>query len=222
MRKCHLKRHMIQYMSLFIFFNVMIVLFPHCSSIPECSYGVFDVWMSLDGKIWLNTTVNNISLSCRQPFYVKAMMKPNIDDIWLALFLFEPGTMKNGGESFTVIEGPCELNDGCDLGKASTEEIKYVTWKLQVNDNPKWIGGITPLSITAFFQKKINGSWDTKEMSFSIAQIFLDETCWTDECTSKVKNDFRSIDNKIYVLVIPTGFFLLFITGIFTKKRKRK
>lgn len=222
MKKFHIKKHMIRYMSLLIFFNVMIVFFPCGTSIPECPYGVFDVWMSLDGQTWLNTTVNDISLFCGQPFYIKAMMKPTIDDIWLALFLFEPGTMKNGGESFKVLEGPCELNDGCDLGKVSADEIKYVTWKLQVNNDPLWIGGLTPLSITGFFQKKVNGSWVTKDISFSIGYIYINESCWSDDFESTVMNDCRSFDNTIYVLIIPAGFLFFFITGIFTKKRKKK
>ena len=222
MKKYHTKHHLIRYTYLFIFFYVIIILFPNCTAIPECPYGTFDVWMSLDGEIWLNTTVNNISLSCGQPFYLKVMMKPSIDDIWLALFLFEPGTLKNGGESFEVVDGPCELNDGFDLGQVFADEIKYVTWKLQVKNDPLWIGGITPLSITGFFQKKINGSWETEEISFSIAYIFLDESSWIDDSESQIINDYCSIDNKIYSLIIPAGCFFLFLTGIFTKRRMKK
>ncbi len=75
-------------------------------------------------------------------------MSPSIDDIWLALYLFEPGTTSYNQESFTVIDGPCSLNDGVDLGKTYAFENKTVIWKMKVKDNPVWKNGITPLSLT--------------------------------------------------------------------------
>lgn len=199
--------------------NATVVFSPNCSAIPECCYGAFDVWMSLDGQTWLNTTVKNILLCCGQPFYVKAMMKPYIDDVWLALFLFEPGTIKAGGESFSVVEGPCELNQGCDLGQVSSGEIKNITWKLQVKKDPFWVEGFTPLSLTSFFQKNINGSWKTEDISFSIARIYIVDSLWIEDNVTKINNDGSQINSKIYSWILPIVFFFIFLTRVFIKKR---
>ncbi len=221
MRKNLGRYHVTRFIPLIIIFNMFLVFFPSITAIPECPYGVFDAWISIDGHNWFNSTVKNISLSCGQPFYVKTMMKSKLDDIWLALFLFEPGTVNYGGESFEVIEGPCSLNDGCDLGKVSADEIINTTWKLQVYSEPKWVGGTTPLSITGFFQKMVDGTWITEDISFSIAQIYIDNNDWSDGFHSMVKSEYGLFEKNIFYFILPIGCLFVFFTGIFYKRKNK-
>jgi hypothetical protein len=189
---------------------------------PTCEYGEFDVWMSLNNESWMNTTVTNISLQCGQPFFVKAKMKPSQDHIWLAMYLFEPGTSTVEQQSFTVLDGPCGMNEGCDLGEVMSEENKTVWWKLKVKDDPSWVGGFTPLSITGFFQKKVYESWDTKDISFSIARIYLNESTWIEPSQSsdskKNSTDFNADQS---FLIIPLSIIFVTVFVKFYKKNKK-
>lgn len=189
---------------------------------PSCPYGTFDVWMSLDNESWMNTTVTNISLQCGQPFFVKAMMKPSQDYMWLALYLFEPGTSTVEQKSFTVVDGPCGINDGCDLGEVMADETKTVWWKLKVKDDPSWVGGFTPLSITGFFQKKVFGSWETEDISFSIARIYLNESTWIEPPQShSSENRLTEFNADLSFWIIPVSFiFVTVIVGIWRKNKK--
>lgn len=211
------KKRIIQPMLIIVILLGLFIPLTCVNATPECSYGFFDVWFSLDGESWLNTTVTNISLNCGEPFFIKASMRPTAEHIWLALYLFEPGTSSLNQSSFKRIDGPCEVNNGCDLGKARVNETKIVTWKLKVKDHPAWIGGFTPLSITAFFQKKINNSWQTEEISFSIARIFLNETSWSS--TVQMSPEDESFSSMRYQLVVPAIIGLLFFF-VFVKKTR--
>jgi hypothetical protein len=215
------RKRRIQLVLIFAIISSLVFTMTSVNASPECSYGLFDAWFSLDGKSWLNTTVTNISLECGQPFFVKAMMKPIQNNIWLSLYLFEPGTSSMNESSFNLINGPCEINNGCDLGEAMINETKEVIWELKVKDNPIWAGGSTPLSITCFFQKKIQGNWQTEDISFSIARIFLDENSWSGyEKESFKEESFLSMNLQLLIL-IPIGLVLIFVYVKMQDKRKR-
>ncbi len=201
------------------FILIVLFLFMNSSSVvcsmPMCRYGSLDAWVSLDAETWMNTTIDNISLQKGQPFFIKTTMRTNQDHIWLALYLFEPGTSSKNQVSFKVIKGPCKINAGCDLGKNFKNETQTVVWKIQVKKDPQWVNGLTPLSITGFFQKKNQGKWDTKEISFSLARIYIEDTFWT---TSEVqcKTNHSSVfsieslfTNIIFLVSFPIVIFLI-------------
>lgn len=222
--QCRTKRKII---AIFIFLNcILLLLLPYVSGIPECEYGVFDVWMSLDGNHWMNTTLTNISCNRGQLFYIKAMMKSTKEDVWGALYLFEPGATSNEKQSFIVLEGPCNLNEGCDLGQLTVNESKTVCWTLKVRNQPEWIGGFTPVSISCFFQKKIKESWDTEEISFSIASIYLNETEWSSLIYSSMNesttNESLILTNSIALILLSILVILIAIINVIRKRNKNK
>ena len=185
----------------------------------QCTFGEIDAWISINGKNWLNTTISELSLSCGQSFFVKAKMSPSVDDIWLALYLFEPGTTSTNQESFAVIDGPCQLNDGVDLGKTYAFENKTVIWKMKVKDDPVWKNGITPLSLTGFFQKQKDDEWITEDISFSIAAIHIleNETISDTSSLDSEPHNLRFISSNLIILPI----ILLVLLGLgFIKQKK--
>lgn len=185
----------------------------------QCTFGEIDAWISINAENWLNTTVSELSLSCGQSFFVKAKMSPSIDDIWLALYLFEPGTTSYNQESFTVIDGPCSLNDGVDLGRTYAFENKTVIWKMKVKDDPVWKSGITPLSLTGFFQKQKDDEWITEDISFSIAAIHIlkNETITITSSLDSEPHNKRFISSNLIIL----PFILLALIGIGFFKQKK-
>lgn len=189
------------------------------SSTPSCSFGEFDAWISVDGTNWMNTTVKNLLLECGQPFLVKAQIRPTIDDIWVAVHLFEPGTGTKNDESFLVLDGPCKLNSYADLGRTQKNETIIIIWELQVKDHPSWVGGSTPLSITVFFQKQQQDTWLTEDITFSVANIHLQETIWNDTTsidTSEL-DPIQSKSQEYKFLFIPV--ILIFVLFISWKKK---
>lgn len=197
-------------------FLIIIFFLPMVPSIaayemPSCSFGSFDAWLSLDGKTWMNTTVTNISFQRGQPFFIKAMIQSNQDHVWLALYLFEPGTSSAKQSSFKIINGPCQVNDGFDLGECMANATKTVMWKARVKNDTKWINGFTPLSITAFFQKKNGGRWKTEDISFSLAQIYIEESLWIDSQFEHKTNSLQEDVSFFLLVFISPGLILLII-----------
>lgn len=213
---------------LIVLYLILLLFFIHnpifVQATPTCAFGSFDAWMSLDGKSFMNTTVDNISLSCGQPFFVKVQVKPNQDHIWIALYLFEPGTRSEEKTSFEVISGPCELNAVFDLGECNENEENTFIWKLKVKDDPCWVGGFTPLSINACFQKKDYSDWMTDDISFSIALIHLNEHVYSEPIHSLACRDSFSAEDNVQLSSISSLFIFLFfiLLVIIILKFKRK
>ena len=185
----------------------------------QCPFGEIDAWISIDGKNWLNTTVSELSLHCGQIFFVKAKITSSMDDIWLAFYLFEPGTTNTNQESFTVIDGPCQLNDGVDLGKTHALEDKIVIWKMNVKDDPVWKGGITPLSITGFFQKQTDDEWITEDISFSIAAINILENETNDDSVTLNSEQHQSSFLSSNLIIIPLITLCLIAISLIKRKK---
>lgn len=204
------KKRLLLIIGFFIFFILPLTVNP-IASMPTCAYGSFDAWLSIDGYNWMNTTVKNLSLECGQPFYVKTVLRSNTEDIWLAIYLFEPGVTTSADESFIVLEGPCQLNNYADLGKTKANESIQMIWKMQVKNDPIWSGGKTPLSISGFFQKYQNGKWITEDITFSIANIHLQQTSWNEYSQFDLINmDSKPLDSKgFFFFSIPLILFLL-------------
>lgn len=189
-------------------------------SVPSCSYGSFEAWISLDGSSWMNTTLSNLTLQCGQPFYVKTMMKSWEDDVYLALYVFEPGASTRYEESFIVKNGPCELNDGIDLGKTKRNETRILIWELQVKDDPIWVDGYTPLSVTSFFQKKQNNGWLTEEISFSIANIQLLNEKWVETSQQMIiQNDDITSPSKSIIFPALLFAIMILFAQVFIRKK---
>lgn len=206
-------------MGFFIFFILPLSVDP-IASIPTCSYGSFDAWISIDGLNWMNTTVKNLSLECGQPFYVKTLLRPTTEDSWLAVYLFEPGVKRSSDESFIVLEGPCQLNNYVDLGKIKANESIQMIWKMQVKNDPMWSGGTTPLSITGFFQKYQNGKWITEDITFSIANIHLQQTTWNEYSQFDIITpDCSHLEGKGFTFFSIPLILVLFM-GLYLKKRR--
>jgi hypothetical protein len=192
---------------LFTFFIVSccfpLIIFDECvQATPQCSYGFLDAWISTDGVSWMNTTVTNMSLECGQIFFIKAVMKSSQHNIWMALYLSEPGTDDYANQSFIVLKGPCDINEGYDVGQVEINETKVVTWKLQVKDTPSWVGGYTPLSITGFFQKQQQDSWITEDISFSIARIHLNDSMWKESMQVSFHSEPSETNEDTYYHVL--------------------
>jgi hypothetical protein len=186
----------------------------------SCEFGEMDAWISRDNETWLNTTLSNLSLKSGQIFFVKVHMQSYLNDTWLALYLFEPGTTTFSEETFTVLKGPCVLNDGFDLGKTTAFEEKIVIWKLKVKENPVWMNGTTPLSITGFFQQQKQDQWETRDISFSIALIHIldNETNSTDLSMIKQDNEETSTFPVNLLIALPISCCLLLMYGVYQKK----
>lgn len=197
------------------------VQFPvsNAQSVP-CEFGEMDAWISMDNETWLNTTLSNLSLKSGQIFFVKVHMQSYLNDTWLALYLFEPGTSMFSEETFTVLKGPCALNDGLDLGKTNAFEEKIVIWKLKVKENPVWMNGTTPLSINGFFQQQKQDQWETRDISFSIALIHILDNEANSTDLSMIKQDSEKTSsspvNLLIALPIICGSLLMY--EIYRKK----
>ena len=185
----------------------------------QCTFGEIDAWINIDGKNWLNTTVSELSLHCGQIFFVKTKITSSMDDIWLALYLFEPGTTNTNHESFIIINGPCQLNDGIDLGKTHALEDKIVVWKMKVKDDPSWKGGITPLSITGFFQKQTDDEWITEDISFSIAAINILENETNDDSVTLNSEQHQSSFLSSNLIIIPLITLCLIAISLIKRKK---
>jgi len=168
-----------------IFISIIIIIIPFLSSLslayetPECKYGTFDVWYSKDGVKWQDTTVDYAELKRGEPFYIKATVGTKIDSAWVALRIWETGISSAGKSSFEVIDGPCDMYKSFDLGEIPKKDSSstYI-WKLCVRPGTNWTNGNAPLNIRAQFDRKVNGEWQSDDISFTAVNVYILDELW--------------------------------------------
>ena len=181
---------------------------------PRCKYGIFDTWFSLNGSIWINTTVDNIVLKRGQPFYIKLEVFTILDDIWISIMFSEVGESNIENSTYELIDGPDAFYKPFDIGRILHKNtfLNY-TWKFRVKRNTTWINGNAPLDIMVQFDRKIKDEWDYNPISYTVVNAFIDEKQWVDKEYNNDPN-INAIDGFQVVFIIISIFLIISIKNI--------
>jgi hypothetical protein len=163
---------------IFLLILLFISLFPLVSaySPPECEYGLFDAWFSIDGETWLNSTVEDVVLSRGQPFFIRTIMSTSQDSVRVGFFFTEPGEYNAAGSTFKILDENLSMFDPFLYGtiKKSGDVYEHI-WSFQVKNDTDWFQASAPLNVFVQFDALIKGKWISDEISFTIVCPFIIE-----------------------------------------------
>jgi hypothetical protein len=164
-------------------------------STPQCNYGVFDCWFSLDGINWTNTTVDYVELQLGQPFYLKTFLKTLQDNITVDFYLTETGEYNANGSTFNVISGPGQMFEIVTLGVVKEEDYIWEDiWKLCVKNDTDWVNGNAPLNVYAQFGDHTldYNNWQSDSISFTAVNIYVNNEIWNESLYNKASDSYDS------------------------------
>lgn len=169
---------------------------------PSCSYGTFDAWFSKDGRTWYNTTIDDVILSRGEAFFVKTQVTALKEPVWIALLFFEPGVSSTSTATFELVEDAYEKKMMVDLGQFSLYESREDVWKFRVKPNASWVNATTPLNIGAFFDVKYNNTWLEEDITFTIANMYIEDTLWFKSVDDELRDNSHQIMQSHFPFII--------------------
>jgi hypothetical protein len=174
-----------QFIFILLLMYILFIQAVQAYSPPSCEYGTCDAWVSFDGKLWENTTIDFKELNRGQPFYIKTNISTNQKDILVSMYFYETAVYTTDQASFEIVDGYIEgiINHSPDMvhefGIINQSSSFESIWEIKVREYASWWNGLTPLNIHAGFYKRNQNNlydWIGDDIHYTLVNVYINKT----------------------------------------------